>query len=450
MVDSEFKSVSAANLQGSPDYIAVSISRLKAGARVEQPLYDARDGHQQLLLAAGKQLVPAHLENLAARGIEFVMIHRSDWERFDLPEAKTSRGRSSRSLPAANPRESIPAAPSWNGWKCEADSFLHQLRTPAQPARDAFRIQQFQASYNARVSTVRGLIEGLLSSKKLHLDAAYDVCQGQLLEITEDIDEFLMRGTLPVLADYPSRHSLQTAMLATAMAIHMGHNQQDLLELGIGCLIHDVGMLMVPAELLQATTPITPANRLELQKHPIHAANMLQECRDFPQKSRHIVYQMHERMDGSGYPRGRVGTQIHPLARIAAVADTYLSLVSPRPFREALLPYQAIERILLSTRKGLFDPAAVRALLHTLSLFPIGSYVQLTDGRVAKVIRSHDKEFGSPTVEIIEPLAGGRTTVIDLRNEPKLAVKVSIRPPETQAPARRPPSESLLVAAANL
>ena len=103
-------------------------------------------------------------------------------------------------------------------------------------------------------------------------------------------------------------------------------------------------------------------------------------------------------------PCHRSAAQIHPLAKIAAVADVFVALVSPRPYRPALLHYHAMEQILHGARQGLYDTAVVRALLHTVSLFPIGSLVEINDGRIGKVLRSNRDAYTSPVIETEIPV----------------------------------------------
>jgi HD-GYP domain-containing protein (c-di-GMP phosphodiesterase class II) len=136
-----------------------------------------------------------------------------------------------------------------------------------------------------------------------------------------------------------------------------------------------------------------------------------------------VAYQMHERCNGSGYPRGRTAAQIHPLAKIAAVADVFLALVSMRPHRAPVSPYRAIEMILYDTQRQLYDPYVVRALLGAISLFPLGSYVRLSDDRIAKVIRTNPRRYDRPIVEIEQD---SRSTtppeVVDLALRPEVRV----------------------------
>lgn len=436
------------------DYQSVRLADLPVGTTLRRPLYEDRPETLNLLLAAGQRLLAHHIEKLKQRGVTKVLVHRSDWETIARHPQLRRPNQNTTAAPGSSANSISRLArgtPSWSGWKCDASSFLHRLQPAISLPRDPGRVAKFQQKYDQRVNRVTGVVQALLQHREWNSDATRQMCLEQLEEATEDFDEFLLRGAAPIFADYPFRHSLQTAMLATGIAVVMGHKEEDLSALGIGCLLHDVGMLMVPEHILAGRVKLTNSDRLELQKHPIYSANLLQECAEMPQSARHVVYQMHERMDGSGYPRGRNGSQIHPLARIAAVADTYLSLVSPRPFRAPLLPYQAVERILLSTRQGLFDAGVVRGLLHSVSLFPVGSYVRLNNGQLGQVVRSQRGDFDRPVVQLIDPCGPENPdNVVDLSEDTHLKIVAAAEPPSRSAAPEKTLSADLLAAAASL
>jgi HD-GYP domain-containing protein (c-di-GMP phosphodiesterase class II) len=198
---------------------------------------------------------------------------------------------------------------------------------------------------------------------------------------------------------------MQTMMLATSVGTTMGLTKSQLTDLGIGCLLHDSGMMMIDRRSWDKRGKTTGYDRLEISKHPGLAFDRVNQIAKVPNGSRMIVFQMHERMDGSGYPRQRKGIQIFPLSRIAMVADVFVALVSPRPHRPGLMPYQAMERIIKQAKDGLLDPKVVRGLLKTVSLFPITSFVVMSDGRVGKVIRSTGDTYTRPIVDLWQPSA---------------------------------------------
>ncbi len=195
-------------------------------------------------------------------------------------------------------------------------------------------------------------------------------------------------------------HSLRTSQLAMAIAAVLGKSCENISDLGVGCLIARAGQTEYAKQLTQSERPLTENEWLEIQKTPNRTFDLMEKCPDVPVGARQVAYQMFERWDGSGYPRGRSGTQIHPLSRIAAVADVYVALTSGRAHRPPFSPYQAIEIILADTRKGLYDPQTVRGLLQTVCLYPVGSRVRLNDNSEATVLRTKPQSYDRPIVQI--------------------------------------------------
>jgi len=173
---------------------------------------------------------------------------------------------------------------------------------------------------------------------------------------------------------------------------------------------------------------------LEVQKHPIYTLDILEKVSGMPRLVPLIAYQVHECPNGSGYPRGRSGKRIHPFAALLHVADIYVALTTPKPYRPALMPYAAVECLLQMATAGSVDPMVVRTLVNTFSLFPIGSLVALSDGSVARVIRRNGNRYTSPIVQVIRDPEGGRmptgheATLVDLANGDLSVVQAVPRP----------------------
>lgn len=193
---------------------------------------------------------------------------------------------------------------------------------------------------------------------------------------------------------------MHVCMLATAIGTHLRLDKKTLKELAIGCLIHDAGMLKIDHAVYESPRRLDRVTFLEITKHPILIFDMMLDMRAVSSRSAYVAYQMHERANGSGYPRRRESARIHFLSKVAAVADVYVGLVSPRPHRPPLLPYYAMEKMIRSAHRGAFDATVVRALLRTIALFPIGSYVELDDERVGRVIRANADAYDRPVLEV--------------------------------------------------
>ena len=169
---------------------------------------------------------------------------------------------------------------------------------------------------------------------------------------------------------------------------------------------------------------LTQIERLEFTKNPIMMFDALKDVANLPGGARQVAYQIYERWDGSGYPRQRRGNQIHPLAQIASVCDSYVALTSPRPHRAAFEPYQAVETILVDTQKGKYSPLVVKAFLQTVCLYPIGSFIELSNESLAVVVRTNIEHYDSPIIQVLFDEMGQRIVpqTVDLVKEPKLHV----------------------------
>jgi HD-GYP domain-containing protein (c-di-GMP phosphodiesterase class II) len=246
-----------------------------------------------------------------------------------------------------------------------------------------------------------------------------------LVKAIEDLDLFVCLGINPPSGDYPDRHSLHVAMLAASVGVNMGWDVATLLELGVGCLLHDIGMLRVPHRIYRDDRIVDDGEFGEIARHPIHTFDLLvNDLGSVPRTSQMVAYQIHERCDGSGYPRRRKGALIHEVAKVAAVADVYVALVSSRPHRPALMPYYAVSHLVYGVKNGAFDAVAVRGFLKTVSLFPIGSYLELRDGRKGRVIRANPVEFGKPVIEVWLPSElDASPTILDLSATTEVMIK---------------------------
>ena len=184
--------------------------------------------------------------------------------------------------------------------------------------------------------------------------------------------------------------------------------------LGLGLLLHDVGKLAVPPELLLKPGKLTDEEQAIMRKHPEHGALLLDSERYSP-VVRAIVREHHERWDGLGYPRGLGGTDIHQLARIATVADVYDAVTSERPYKPAQPAHIGVSVILGGAGRA-FDPEVVEAFKLAVNPYPVGSALRLADG-TSGVIARVDPEH--PTCPWVRFEDGERP--VDVEREPLAA-----------------------------
>ena len=272
------------------------------------------------------------------------------------------------------------------------------------------------------IGATADLFTRFAGDQAIDLPIAWTVVAQHRRHLNEDFHGAVNLAVQPLYDSYPVRHSVQSSLLSMAMGIAADFSDDEVRTIGLGSLVHDAGMLLVPTRML-GVDPINDRDRRDLMRHPLHAANALNGSPDVSPAASFVAAQIHERLDGSGYPYGLKGSAIHRLARYAGVADTFLGMISPRPHRPANEPYHAIEEILYAAHRGRFDAAAVRTLLRVVSLYPVGSCVWLNDGRVGRVVRSNPEAVDRPVIVAIDLNRDPpELQTVDLSMQPELSV----------------------------
>lgn len=413
-------------IQDASQFTKIDIRQLRAGFMLGSPVYDVRVDRKILLLAAGAIITESLLTRLRDRGITHVRIDRLDLRR--MTHGNKDDGTPGADVDAADrPQHRRDAYFSQQRAgvtpDISAEAFLYKVSDRGASSYDKHLANAFAENHAASLNRVEALFNNLEKSQPANVKIAAAVSEESLADIAQDIDLFVAMGISPEADKYPPRHSLQTAMLAMSMGACLRLNEHQLIELGTGCMLHDAGMLHVSQKIHRFERRLTKGEFMEITKHSSLAFEMLRKVKSVSGNALGVVYQMHERCNGSGYPRRLDGKRIKQAAKIAAVADVFLALISPRPHRSGVLPYFAVEQILKDVNRGLFDRSAARGLLHTTSLFPIGSYVEVSDGRTGRVVRSNGVAYTRPVVEV---WAGSdfqsEPEVVDLVSQPTLSI----------------------------
>jgi len=394
----------------------IDLDDLRQGVTLETPLFDPLHSQQILLLAEGTVLTSSLIETLRRRGIQKVLIASEHVARvtrllapaplsvFVPPTSKSleSKKQEPKAILIGNTpflfrekklRENTLST-------LHDHSFWHDCSEPKSlslPKSLVVQMDQLTLETMARLCGLYAQAEmGDISS----FDQSIDICNQALNQLTKDIDTFVAGCTN--LGSYtPSLQGTSSAMLAVAIGNVHGLTRDELIELGVGIMLHEAGMLLLERGNLELSSIIDDLSFLELSKHSSYAADMIGRAKNMPRTSQMVAYQIHERCDGSGYPRRRHDNQIHLLAKIAAIADHYIALTTPRPKYQPLSSYHAMEQILHDARKHKFDQNVARSFLYTMSLFPVGSLVELSDGRIGRVTRSNLEKYTRPMLEVI-------------------------------------------------
>ena len=231
-------------------------------------------------------------------------------------------------------------------------------------------------------------------------------------------------------ARFVAAHSLTAAQVLGRYLQHDPDWRERLEEALFATLLHDVGMLRVPAEVLASRGPLTDEQRRLVERHPNVGAHMISRILPGGGLFVEAATDHHERVDGTGYPAGRRDVQLSTFARILAICDVYAALAAPRPYRAALETRAAMTDTLLLADQGALDRDFAEKLLG-LSFYPVGSVVELSDGAIGYVLATHPGQKGvlHPAKPIVCLLSGPRgqvlafPSVVDLADDTRSIVR---------------------------
>ena len=395
-----------------------------------------------LLLARGRRIEPGLLARLEQWGIQEVTLDTT--EPPAPPETPETPEADEAATPAEPPQADPPDAPGAPG--VEPTRPASEVLLPeayemgAEPAPPLPRVPEERF---AEVSAAAGSEMSDSIDRYGPLGAA--LRSGQLgdggpavelllgLRRVGDLDIDLI--TLMLLLQRPGtppglQHAVRHAAVAMRLARGLGLGPDATLDAGLVALFSDIGMSAVAEDLLHRPGKLSTTDWERIHRHCAASADLVAKVRGIRPIVHHAVYQHHERPDGSGYPKGRSGAFLHPLARIASVADVFTAVTEDRPHRPARSPHHAVRATLEGVRAGRLDSAVVRALINEVSLFPLGTPLRLSDGRRGTVHRTDAAANDRPVVRFAD---GRKPRTVQLSLTPELKITGVEDPPAKRA-----------------
>ncbi len=225
---------------------------------------------------------------------------------------------------------------------------------------------------------------------------------------------------LRVYDEYTYAHSSNVMSLSLVVGAALGYPVERLRILGIGALLHDIGKSMVPEAILHKPGKLTADEFRIMATHPANGIMLLSPYAWATQDIRNIVFQHHEKYDGSGYPLGIKGDAIAEFSRIVSVVDVYDALISHRPYKKGLPPNVVYEAILHGAGTH-FDPRIVEAFTRFIVPYPSQSWVVMSTGQFARVVQVNRQHLDRPIIDL-------EGSIVDLTQRQDLSIRTIHQP----------------------
>ncbi|MEJ2577427.1 MAG: HD-GYP domain-containing protein [Gammaproteobacteria bacterium] len=199
---------------------------------------------------------------------------------------------------------------------------------------------------------------------------------------------------------YTAEHSLNVAILTLALGRRMDLEREKLVELGMCALLHDIGKVLIPDEILNKEGRFTDDEFEVMKRHTTYGRDVLMASSGMPLASLDVALGHHEAIDGSGYPRGTTGDAMSEWTKAVAITDAFDAITSDRVYRDARTSLDAL-RILNASRGTRYDPDLVTRFVQAVGIFPPGSVVELNNGFVCVVLETNEAERLRPRVLVV-------------------------------------------------
>jgi HD-GYP domain-containing protein (c-di-GMP phosphodiesterase class II) len=297
-----------------------------------------------------------------------------------------------------------PGANAWREWKNPlkapnkraAELLVEQelLKLNNHPAaRSAYpdtttleeEIQLVQQSY----FEAKTITDKVLSDVRLGRSIDGEAVRHVVSELTESVlrnpDALSCYTLLKRKDSYAASHAMNSAIFALIFGRQLALERQEVEALGIAGLLHDIGMVKVPDEILLKPDKLSPIELSIVRRHVTWGTEILEGKSDVPAVVVEAARDHHERYNGKGYQLGCAGEDISKAGRIIAIVDYYDAVTSDRVYQAAISPYSAL-RMMYSGRGTLFDPLLIERFIQCLGIYPVGSVVELNTGEIGVVV----------------------------------------------------------------
>lgn len=269
--------------------------------------------------------------------------------------------------------------------------------------------------------TIHNIMEDIRFGNPIKKDKVEHVVMKMVSSIFRNQNALISLGRIRTVDEYTYMHSMSVCILMISFGKHLRFDLHQLKDVGVGAMLHDIGKMKIPQEILHSKKQLSDEEYEKMKEHVKYGRILLEETPGIAETSILVAAQHHERLDGSGYPNGLIGNDISKYAQIAAIVDVYDALTSERSYKHGLPPTEALKK-LFEWSERYFNGELVQQFIRCVGIYPVGSLVRLGSGLIAIVLNNDAKNLLHPVVRVIYDTKKGKYTVpydIDLSHQAK-------------------------------
>ncbi len=289
----------------------------------------------------------------------------------------------------------------------EAEAVINRkMAAVVEPIKPVEPVSLHEELVNARrvrdeaTKVIGDMMLGVRHGKKVEMARLDPVVRQMSDSILRNKDALLSLCRIKEKDNYTFLHSLSVGALLMNFTRAAHLKPGDMVLVGTGGMLHDIGKTMVPDRILNKPGTLTPDELTTMQMHVQHGRNILSDARDITQTSFDVVAQHHERYDGSGYPLKLKGEEMSVYGQMASIVDVYDAMTSDRVYRMGMDPTLAVRKMFEWSRAH-FDPKLIQLFVRTIGIYPVGTLVMLESKRIAIVLNQDGRDLTRPVLRVV-------------------------------------------------
>ncbi|MAG76306.1 MAG: phosphohydrolase [Colwelliaceae bacterium] len=277
-------------------------------------------------------------------------------------------------------------------------SRLNKVRgKPEIPMED--ELKQAQALYGSAKDLQSKILSNALTDKAVNAEEVRETTDAMVDSIFRNQDALACLSRLRSKSDYLMEHSLNCSILMAMFAKHLNFDRDVIEQLTLGAFLHDLGKVFIPSEILDKPGSLTPKEQSIVKTHVALGAKILEDTPHISHITMTCIKEHHERLDGSGYPKGLDDEDIGKYGRMMAIVDSYDAMTSDKCYKAAIHPTAAFKTLIQETNSA-YDEALVEKFIQCLGVYPVGTLVQLNSGKIGLISELNREKPTSPIVKV--------------------------------------------------